>query len=87
MEYQNITSVLDTTSAKVPRFITKNWMEVHDQYGNAEHRYKPNKQIKFKTSLLRSNLCDYSDAYIVLQGKATANFNPRKVYTNNDIPG
>ena len=43
-------------------------MEVHDQSGNAEDRYKPSKQIRFKTSMLRSNLCDFSDAYIVVKG-------------------
>ena len=42
----------------VPRFITKKWVEVHDQSGNAEDRYKPSKQIRFKTLMLRSDLCD-----------------------------
>ena len=45
----------------VPRFITKKWIEVNDQTGTAEDRYKPSKQIRFKTSMLRSDLCDYSD--------------------------
>ena len=48
------------------RFITKKWVEVHDQSGSADDRYKPNKQIRFKTSMLRSDLCDY--AYIVVKG-------------------
>ena len=55
----------------VPRFITKKWVEVHDQSGSAEDRYKPSKQIRFKTSMLRSDLCDYSDAYIVVKGTIT----------------
>ena len=66
MEYQNITNLLGSASDKVPRFITKKWIEVHDQTGTAENRYNPNKQIRFKTSMLRSDLCDYSDAYIVI---------------------
>ena len=41
-------------------------MEVHDQSGET---YNTNKQIRFKTSMLRSDLCDYSDAYIVVKGK------------------
>ena len=57
MEYQKITNLLDTT-----------WVEVYDQSGNAENRYKPSKQIRFKTSMLRSDLCDFSDAYIVVKG-------------------
>ena len=60
MEYQKITNLLDTT-----------WVEVYDQSGNAEDRYKPSKQIRFKTSMLRSDLCDYSDAYIVVKGDIT----------------
>ena len=38
------------------------------QAGSADDRYKPNKQIRFKTSIVRSDLCDYSDAYIVVKG-------------------
>ena len=41
-------------------------MEVHDQSGSAEDRYKTSKQIRFKTSMLRSDLCDFSDVYIVV---------------------
>ena len=63
--------MLDTASDNVPRFITKKWIEVHDQAGSADDRYKPSKKIKFKTSMLRSDLCDYSDAYIVVKGTIT----------------
>ena len=71
MEYQKITNLLGTTIDEIPRFITKKWVEVHDQSGSADDRYKPNKQIRFKTSMLRSDLCDYSDAYIVVKGTIT----------------
>ena len=71
MEYQKITNLLGTTLDEVPRFITKKWVEVHDQSGSADDRYKPNKQIRFKTSMLRSDLCDFSDAYIVVKGDIT----------------
>ena len=63
--------MLGTTSDNVPRFITKIWIEVHDQSGNAEDRYKPSKQIRFKTSVLRLDLCDFSDACIVVKGTIT----------------
>ena len=66
-----VTNLLDTISDNVPRFITKKWVEVHDQSGSADDRYKPTKQIRFKTSMLRSDLCDYSDAYIVVKGDIT----------------
>ena len=53
MEYQKITNLLGTTPDEVPRFITRKWIEVHDQSGNAEDRHKPSRQIRFKTSILR----------------------------------
>ena len=71
MEYQKITNLLGTTPNEMPRFITKKWVEVHDQSGDANDRYKPNKPIRFKTSVLRSDLCYFSDAYIVLKGEIT----------------
>ena len=43
MEYQKITNLLGITLDKVPRFIIKKWVEVHDQSGSADDRYKPNK--------------------------------------------
>ena len=55
MEYQKITNLLDTTSYNTSRFITKKWVEVHDQSDNAKDKYKPSKQIRFKTSMLRSD--------------------------------
>ena len=91
MEYQKITNLLDTTFDNVPRFITKKWIEVHDQSGSAEDRYKPSKQIRFKTSMLRSDLCDYSDAYIVVKGDITVtdpnnNAYDKKLAFKNNAP-
>ena len=40
---------------------------VHDQSGSAKNRYKPSKQTRFKASILQSDLCDYSDEYIVVK--------------------
>ena len=71
MEYQKITNLLGTTPNEMPRFITKKWVEVHDQSGDANDRYKPNKPIRFKTSMSGSDLCDFSGAYIVVKGKIT----------------
>ena len=71
MEYQKITNLLDTASDNVSRFITRKWVEVYDQSSSAEDRYKPSKQIRFRTSMLRSDLCDFSDAYIVVKGTIT----------------
>ena len=43
---------------EIPGFITKKWVKVYYQSVSADDRYKSNKQIRFKTSILRSNLCD-----------------------------
>ena len=67
MEYQKVANLLGTTPDEVSRFITKKWIEVHYQSGSAEDRCKPRKQIRFKTSMLRSDLCDFSDACIVVK--------------------
>ena len=88
MEYQKITNVLGDIPDKIPRFIPKKWIEVHDQFGET---YNTNKQIRFKTSILRSDLCDFSDAYIVVKGKITVN-NPdnnaydKKLALKNNAP-
>ena len=71
MVYQKITNYLGTALDEVPRFITKKWIEVHDQSSNAEDRCKPSKQIRCKTSMLRSHLCNFSDTYILVKGTIT----------------
>ena len=55
----------------MPRFITKKQVEVHDQLRDVKDRYKLNKPIRFKTSILRSDLCDFSDVHIVVKGNIT----------------
>ena len=69
MEYQKITNFLGKTPNEMPKFITKKWVDVHDQSRKANNRYKPNKPIRFKTSMLRSGLCDFSGTYIVVKGE------------------
>ena len=71
MEYQKITNLLGATPDEVPRFISKKWIEVYDQSGSADNRYKPSKQIRFKTSMIRSDLCDFNNVYIIVKGKIT----------------
>ena len=60
--------MLDTTLDNVLRFIDKKWVEVYDYSSSAEDMYKPSKEIRFKTSMLQSDLCDFSDGYIVFKG-------------------
>ena len=72
MEFQKIVNLFDTTFLFVwrdfPRFVTKKWIEVYDQ---SEKNYSLNKEIRIKTSMLRSDLCNYSDAYVVVKGEIT----------------
>ena len=70
MEFQKIINLLDTTSddKDLPRFITKKWIEFYEQ---SEKKYNPNKEIRIKTSMLRSDLCDFSDAYIIVKRDIT----------------
>ena len=57
--------MLDSTSNKPSKFRTRNWVEINDDIRGT---YSPNKQIRFKTTMPRSSLCDYSDAYILFKG-------------------
>ena len=68
MEYEKITNVLDNIPDKVPRFITKKLIEIYDHSGGS---YNTNKQIRSKTSMLQPDLCNYSDACIVVKGTIT----------------
>ena len=83
MEFQKITNLLNTTSddKDLPRFVTKKWIEVYNQ---SEKNYSPNKEIRIKTSMLRSNLCNFSDAYIIVEGDITleGDNDPNKRNTN-----
>ena len=67
MEYQKIENLLDTESNQPYKFQTKNWVETNDE---SRGTYTSN-DIKFKTTNLRSNLCDYVDAYILVKGTVT----------------
>ena len=70
MSYQKIANLLNDQSNKPPKFKTRNWVEIND---DARGTYFPNKQTKFKTSLLRSSLCYYGDAYILVKRNITVN--------------
>ena len=67
MEFQKIINFLDITSddKDLPRFVTKKWIKVYDQ---SEKNYNINKEIIIKTSILRSDLSDYSIEYIIVKG-------------------
>ena len=60
--------MLENTPNQPTKFRTKNWVDInYDLCGT----YNTNSQIKFKTSMLRTSLCDYNDAYILVNGTIT----------------
>ena len=66
MEYPKIINLLelDKTPNQQSKFRTKNWVETNDDSCGT---YNTNSQIKFKTLILRSSLCDDNDAYILVK--------------------
>ena len=70
MEYDKINNLLlseDNESEKLSKFVTREYVEVN----SLSNSYNENKSIRFKTPMLRSNLCDYSDAFILVKGTIT----------------
>ena len=71
MEYRKIANLIDDNTLNQPsKFRTRNWIEINDE---SRGTYNVNSQIKFKTTMLKSSLCDYSDAYILVKGTITVN--------------
>ena len=71
MEYQKIANLInDNTPNQPSKFRTRNWIEINDE---SRGTYNVNSQIKFKITMLKSSLCDYSDAYILVKGTITVN--------------
>ena len=70
MEYQKIANLIEDASNQPSKCRTKSWVEINDE---SRGTYNVNKQIKFKTKMLKSSLYDYSDAYILAKGTITVN--------------
>ena len=67
MEYQKLIILLDDTTNQPSKYGTRNWIEINDE---SKGKYDKS-NITFKTSMIRPNLCDYSDAYILIKGTIT----------------
>ena len=68
MEYQKITNLLDNALNLLSKFRTKNWVKINNE---SRGTYHVTSKIKFKTTMLRSSLCDYSDPYILVSETRT----------------
>ena len=70
MEYQKIANLIDDASNQPTKFRTRNWIEINDESRGA---YNVNSQIKFKNTMLKCSLCDYSDVDILVKGTISVN--------------
>ena len=71
METQKIVNLLNNSENKSSKFATRKWYIINDQ--NNGHYGKGNEDendstIKFETKVIKRNLCDYFDAYIIVTG-------------------
>ena len=69
MEYDKINNLLGSQSENLSKFVTRQYVRVN----SLSNTCNENKSIRFKTSMLQSDLCDYDDAYILVSGKITVN--------------
>ena len=73
MEYDKINNLLgsESESKNLSKFVTREYVRVN----SLPNKYNENKSIRFKTPMLRSDLCDYVDAYILVNGTITVRTN------------
>ena len=73
METQKIVNLLGDANNESSKFATRKWYVINDQnntdYGEGN---EDSTTVKFETKVIKSNLCDYSDAYILVTGDITA---------------
>ena len=74
MEYDKINNLLGSESKNLSKFVTREYVRVN----SLSNTYNQNKSIRFKPPMLRSDLCNYADAYILVNGTILVNrLNPR----------
>ena len=79
MEYDKINILLGSESEQLSKFVTREYVRVN----SLSNAYNENKSIRFKTPMLRSDLCDYSDAYKLVNGTITVTANGDNNNANN----
>ena len=79
MEYDKINNLLGSESEILSKFVTRDYVRVN----SLSNKYNENKSIRFKTPMLRSDLCDYADAYILVNGTITGTANGDNNNVNN----
>ena len=79
MKYNKINNLLGSESENLSKFVTRDYVRVN----SLSNTYNENKSIRFKTPMLRSDLCDYADAYILVNGTITVTANGDNNNANN----
>ena len=67
MEYNKINNLLDSESENLSKIVTRDYVKIN----SLSNKYNENKSIRFKTPMLRSDICGYADAYILVNGTIT----------------
>ena len=67
MEYDKINNLLGSESENLSKFVTREYVRVN----SLSNTYNENKSIRFKPPMLRSDLCNYADVYILVDGTIT----------------
>ena len=81
MEYDKINNLLGSKNENLSKFVTRKYVRVN----SLSNTYNENKSIRFKTPMLRSDLCDYADAYILVNGAITVAGNQPRDRQNKPV--
>ena len=81
MEYNKINNLLGSQSEKLSKFVAREYVRVN----SLSNMYNENKSIRFKTPMLRSDLCDYADAYVLVNGTITVDGNAARDRQNRPV--
>ena len=81
MEYDKVNDLLDSESKNLSKFVTREYVKAN----SLSNMFNENKSIRFKTPMLQSDLCDYSDAYVLIKGTITVAGNAPRDRQNRPV--
>ena len=81
MEHDKVNNLLGSQSEKFSKFVTRQYVKVN----SLSNTYNENKSIRFKTPMLRPDLCDYADAYVLVNGTITVDGNAARHRQNRPV--
>ena len=82
MEYQKVINLLGNAQNEPSKFRARNWIEINHKW---QGTYNKDKQIKFKTSTIRSGLCDYRMCTYLLVGLWQLQEKVQIIMQNNEM--